>query len=340
MAVIICRFLKMKKFIFFSFVIIIINIVFSKQTYCFSVYLGDNTVTKEDTNKTPEMKINPLLKINLTLLEKDTFLVGEPIYVDVEAINLGSDSICYRSEYYELKDSQGKILLNMSPPGFRESSYLGPKEHRNRGSRNVSLYCRFEEGIVFPYEGGAISPGTYIFNIYFGDGKSNTATFTVIAPAGEDKEAFDLLRKAYETYKEDFYNNPKYSKELAEIVKNHPNSAYTPTITYELVYYYNDRTISALEKLIDEYPDYRQIDATIYMLIEGYVNKGKNKDKILQALNNIVQNHKGTRAETVALRKISEIKENKDKQSQETKLNPILGFSASIAFWALFFLSF
>lgn len=216
-----------------------------------------------------------VIQINL-YTNKDSYLVGEDIWVGWEIINRGESQDYYMrggkewfmlSGYVKVWDKYDEEIPHVS------ISVLGSNGKRGKSIatkkinscdtikiEDVNIIGSFGKG---RFGGGRyIKSGEYSISFYLPTGKSSerivwsdTISFIVTEPEGKDKEAWDLYKKyRFETYQAlEKKDEERRIKCALKIVKLYPNSAYTNTIINQIRHSFHlYRTQSYFKENIEE----------------------------------------------------------------------------------------
>lgn len=255
-------------------------------------------------------------------LDKQEYLEGEYIWVNVIVKNNSSekDSILHLSE--QTLSEQFKIIGENN----KKIGYHGL--HPDYVGFGYNKFEPFEEkkcdlNITWCYgtkifEGSVILTADYFpedkYSIYIElksiDNsilpiKSNTITFKVTKPKGNDLNAYQDLIKVFQT-PYNFESTNKLKSQIdneQEFVKKYPKNAYTERIMELLIsnrqiskYKYDNSFISDGITFLDNFPDSRLASFIIYNSI-GIMKSSKSYNEISNFLSGISDKYKGTRTE-------------------------------------------
>jgi hypothetical protein len=141
---------------------------------------------------------------------KDTFLVGEPIWVDMRIENTGEEQAAVKpltpaSDWFRfvVVDAQDDTL---EPQGKEEVEWVGRGPTFTLLPGDTLYICRnlleaTGPGTLEKFVPGRtyLNPGSYRVSGVYGHGVgSNQVLFTVVQPEGDESSALDLWRQGYE----------------------------------------------------------------------------------------------------------------------------------------------
>ncbi|MEW5994522.1 MAG: hypothetical protein AB1744_09015 [Candidatus Zixiibacteriota bacterium] len=142
-------------------------------------------------------------------LSKGTYLLREPIWLDVTLTNISGDTIrivpldppCQGGVGIELRDSLGNEMPYTGPSILlapREGFILDPEEQYYDCFDIVALFNTFRS--ILGYNFGLLPPGKYDVQVYYGKAISQKLTFEIREPTGVEREALLLLEDGIGRY--------------------------------------------------------------------------------------------------------------------------------------------
>jgi hypothetical protein len=161
-------------------------------------------------------------------LSKETYLLNEPIWLDVTLTNVSADTLrivpldppCQGGVGIELRDSLKGFILN-------------PGELCYDCFDLLQLYCSSKiKGLIDAYFLRFLPTGKYKVRALYRSAYSQVIEFEIIEPIGDEKEAYQLLHKAFPFLldkKTDLMNQT-----LQELINRFPNSVYVEKAHREL----------------------------------------------------------------------------------------------------------
>jgi hypothetical protein len=239
-------------------------------------------------------------------LEKETFLLYEPIWIDLYMTNLGEEKVDIKplttaSQWLKI------ILVNSSndtiPYKGELTGWVGWGPTFTVESKETLYICRdILEGTDFGvlekpmslWGRSYLKPDTYkIIAIYKRHLTSNELDFTVLNPTGNEENALRMWKEGY-AYQLKKKLNSSIEK-WKELIDNYPESAYTASALRALCYYDKQNSIKHAEMLLSTNPNSGYSHYAIGILLED--KSEEEKEKIYQE---IEQKYSGMRAEKLA----------------------------------------
>lgn len=236
-------------------------------------------------------------------LEKKTFLVSEPIWIDMYVKNM--DKTENKVKPLSLAGGWIQIVLinsendTLKPLGMEEIEWVGEGPLFSIDPNETLFVCRNlleETWIGEPEELGPGSWRTYlkvdtyrIKVIYKNSLVSNELTFRIVNPSGDEKTSYTLWKEGMENY-----GNAKWKAAITkwkELLRRYPKSVYAPTICRELDYYDRANSKTYAEKLLSNHPNSGYSEFAINVLLEN-----KSKEEQEEILLEIEKKYIGTRA--------------------------------------------
>ncbi len=216
-------------------------------------------------------------------LDKQNYISHEPIWLDITLTNITSDTLrthglvspnC-RKFFIELIDEAGKLVeytgaVNsmVTLPG---KLLLNAGEQDYRSFDLLELFASYDKNsgysvpiMRFPF----IPEGTYTVRVLFEDDISNELTFNIVEPAGDEKEALELIEKAGKIWKQN--NTDPSSQIYKEIVERFPNSVFAETCFYLSRFYSQERWNGLKDGSYDKRILYKE-------MLHNYPNSGQSK---------------------------------------------------------------
>jgi hypothetical protein len=179
------------------------------------------------------------LKIGLS---KSTFLVAEPVWLDVTLANVSSDTARiygfgppYESGGFgiELKDAQGKTLPYTGPTYdvFPGKGWVIQAQEQHYGCFNLLEFFNTKRSL-YSFFWQVIPPGSYKVRASYQNINSQQMEFEVVEPTGDEKEAYQLLEKAKTLMAQKEFDSER--QKLQELINRFPKSAYAEKAHKEL----------------------------------------------------------------------------------------------------------
>ncbi|MFA5033347.1 MAG: hypothetical protein WC614_10040 [bacterium] len=261
--------------------IIMCNLTFLETTSGREVdFLIDNGV-----KQIPPLEENNGKKIEIKIsLDKNTFLVGETIWVNVHCKN---DGLEINDKTFILKNSKDETLPKIGIHGDSPSRDVKPSE------------TEFTENLMELEEKDSLPPDEYVLKKVYDEFFSNEVKFRIVAPTGEEAKAYELMKKEKELMFQRNYKDTTIQQQK-EFIKLYPNSIYTPKVYEDLINTLmlkneNSKALEVCKELIDRYPNSWPACRVIqYELIQCLRELGKSQKEA----NILAQKHKGTKIET------------------------------------------
>lgn len=181
-------------------------------------------------------------------LEKDTFLVSEPIWLDISATNIGEEEIRILPLVLTCMECLQVILINSKADtlyyhGIVDDVTKPPTGYLTYPGKTRSNCVNLLEGFGEKLDGFGIrhflEPDKYsIIATYGGIIKASGIEFEVSVPKEDEREAYDLLRDGYDYHIQ--FKIAKLNEKLEELVRKYPNSVYADLAHYEMAYWADD----------------------------------------------------------------------------------------------------
>jgi len=220
-------------------------------------------------------------------LEKQTYVLHEPIWLDVNLFNSASETLRTQglsdpnqSQFIiEFKDSIGGTVEYTGPQYLMVADsgklFLEPGENDYGSFDLLDFFGSFEEKSgysVLVTRFHFIPKGAYTIRVLFEDNFSNELTFNIEEPFGEEKQALELIEEASKIWTS---NNTDTSAQIfQEIVDKFPNSVFVEKCYYLSRFYLQKNRDKRKQGLFD----YR----TFYIeFLENYPNSGNSKSWLL-----------------------------------------------------------
>ncbi len=269
-------------------------------------------------------------------LNKEVYLVYEPIWAISYAKNTGSEAERYHpseASHFIIRDTSGNEVEYQGPMlhypvivdsetheilGYADSHELLPGDSSGVLTRNILDYYGVGKGLASKTR-LYIPPSRY--TVEATPMKSNVVHFTVLEPTGEEKEAHELLLKAYacgrgkvEGQKAiDFYK---------QIVVEYPNSAYAPIAFDRAIMMYSfaledrNEVIKQTRMFIDTYPNSFFMKSAVNRIVYNYLFSGEI-DKIKPDMEAIQEKHRDSRVKKIANDVIKQVEEGEFQRELE-----------------------
>lgn len=279
--------MKENKFFIFTLFLVFLSIGFASQ------HLG---ATEPDS-----------LQFSIEL-EKDTFLISEPIWLDMYLRNLGKESISVKplsigGGWLEL------IVINSSndtliPYAKEVINFVGGGPTYTLGSSETLYICRDlleatglgEREDKWMSWRSYLKPDTYKIKArYQRYLESNELTFAVANPTGTQKIARRMWKEGHaEQLKIQGKSDGSISK-WKELIEKYPKSVYAPSALRELLYGDSQNSTNHAQNLLSTHPNSGYSGYAIGILLQN--ESEEEREKIYQQIS---KKYAGTRAEKLA----------------------------------------
>ena len=220
------------------------------------------------------------LEVNLT---KHTYILHEPIWLDVTLTNNSSDTMRthgldapnYRGFGIEVRDVNGDLLRYTGAmytfTGGPGRLLLKSGEQDADSFNLLELYGLYDANSgyrilnwVFPY----IPAGMYSVKVCFEDAVSNELTFEIVNPSGEEREVLELIAEASGVYAQD--NSGPSVEKFRDIVEKYPHNVFAE----ECYYFARANSPQAYEELRQGTFDRKSFNEEMLM---KYPNSGRTR---------------------------------------------------------------
>jgi len=227
-------------------------------------------------------------------LERQTYLLSEPIWVDVSAKNMSKEEIRILPLVLSCLECLNIIVINSTGDtlyyhGIVHDVTRPPTGYVTDPGETRSNYLNLLEGFGEKLDGFGIrhflKPDKYfIVAIYDCMIKSNEIEFEVVAPKGDEKKAYALLKEGYDYHIQ--LKIGKFNEKLEELVSKYPESAYADLAYYEMTYWSEDSEDAEKygKKLIFKYPNSRFSRFAFWKML-----RGKTRNQQIQFLKDIIK---------------------------------------------------
>jgi hypothetical protein len=246
-------------------------------------------------------------------LSKEIYILREPIWLDVTLTNITADTIriirldppCQGGVGIVLRDSIGREIPYTGPSimlGPRKDFILDPGEQYYDCFNLLELYPSSKiKGLIDAYFLPYLLPGRYKVRAQYRSAYSQEIEFEVIEPSGDEREAYQLLRKAF-TFLLDKKSDLMIEK-FQEVVDKYPTSVYAEKAFKELF---------RRREMLQRFPNsgYNQV---ILRILTGKMPE-ENREEFLEV---IVNEHPGSRAAKFAEQMIKMRQKESAKDSDE-----------------------
>lgn len=218
-------------------------------------------------------------------LSKETYLLNEPIWLDVTLTNVSGDTMrivpldppCQGGVGIELRDSLGNEMPYTGPSILlapRKGFILDPGEQYYDCFDLLDLYPSSKiKGLIEAYFLRFISLGKYKVRARYRSTSSQEIEFEVIEPSGDEKETYQLLHKAF-TFLLDRKSDLQRQK-LQELIDRFPNSVYVEKAHRELF---------QRSELVQKFPNsgYNKINLKVLTRELAHKQKREFLEKVIQ----------------------------------------------------------
>jgi len=227
-------------------------------------------------------------------LEKEVYLLSEPIWVDISAKNINEKEIrilplvlsCLECLNINVINSQDDTLYYH---GIVHDVTRPPTGYATEPGQTRSNYLNLLEGFGEKLDGFGIrrflKPDKYsIVAIYDGMIKSNEIEFEVVAPKGAEKKAYALLKEGYDYHIQ--LKIKEFHEKLEELVSKYPESLYANLAYYEMTYWSEDSEDAEKygKELIFKYPNSRFTRFAFWKML-----RGKTRNQQVQFLKDTIK---------------------------------------------------
>jgi len=248
-------------------------------------------------------------------LDKPEYLLREPVWVSIEVTNIGNEDGWF---YFNSKtglviqDSKGKkypckVRVSQFPVTIKAGETLEDKI-------NLLLDYGISDNKFKLF--GYLPPEKYsVFYNVKKDVKSNSDTFTVMNPKGDELEAMSLLKESYDSLIEK--NEKKWDKSLSklnELVEKFPTSKYVPCALFQISSIYEihfknlDKTLNSYHMIINHHPNSGEAVKVLSYLVYYYKTK-PDKPGLIKYLNDLIKKHPDTEVAKESQKELAKIKE-------------------------------
>lgn len=259
-------------------------------------------------------------KVEVTIsLEKDTFFVSEPVWVDLYFTNEGRESVTLNSldltwqklgvhvvnSAGDTLEYSGFIADGVCPPGptleASETYYhcIDLSENFGKGAREY-----------LPPSLRYLEEGTYTLQMTHTGVSSNLAEFKVENPKGEEGLACHLVKEASRSGFEYYHTDIQQVIDIFQVlVSKYPKSAYADLGHYEIAGLHGlldqpSETNEHLRSLILDYPNSHFVIKALPALLQQMT-----KDQNTEFLKEIIKRHPETRASDLAQQSLEYLEE-------------------------------
>lgn len=222
-------------------------------------------------------------------LEKDTFLMREPVWLDVVVTNISEDTLRARGLYppcqgswlcIEITDSVGNLVPYSGPLHdiyWGDGIPMFPKEIMYNCFNLLDLYgARYTSTYNFP----ALTPGRYFVQGEYLESPSNKISFLVVELMGKEKEE---EKSIIDAYKKDTWTSAGVAQPaLRKILKSYPNSVFTEIIALSFL---------GSSDYLNKFPNSGNTRSSLLGCMQGLTDEEK-----IEYLENAIIKYKGTRA--------------------------------------------
>jgi hypothetical protein len=239
------------------------------------------------------------LKLNINLSDS-TYYVCQSIWLDVELINTGEDSVRVRGLLFPgdwqfhivVTDGIGDTLRLVLHKEFGEGRgiILKPGEVYYKCFDLTEAYANYDQYLTSSFSEFArsLAPGDYKVSAWYRHGGEKLITselpFSVVEPAGKEKQALSLFAEAYRDFDRKDYDSQRQKLEC--LIDDFSTSRYVERAIFRLFKY---------DQLLKKHPD---SGYTLNALIHATADMDNMKKK--QFLQTIAEKYTGSRAARLA----------------------------------------
>ncbi len=222
-------------------------------------------------------------------IEKNSFLMREPIWLDVVVTNISKDTLRARGLYppcqgswfcIELTDSAGTPVEYTGP---LYDMYWGdgiPMSPMESNYHSFDILYLFGDRTTSTYHLPALTPGKYFVQGEYLKARSNKINFTVIELTGKEKE---VEKATVAAYKKDFGMSGNEARpNLKKTLDFYPNSVFAEIMAH-LILEYSD--------FLERFPNSGHTRSSLTGVMIGLT-----KEEKIKYLENAIHKYQGTRA--------------------------------------------
>jgi len=251
----------------------------------------------------------PILELELKSF-KHQYLLREPIWVKLKVTNIGEEagSFYFTSvDGLKIEDSKGdeypcRIHIDRLPIAINPGEVL-QKEF------NLLMYYGLPENKYkihwhLPPEKYSIRyeiNQTVRSETYRVEARSETYTFRIIEPKGDDLKAMNLLKEAYDL--QVLKKDESYKDKLKELLREYPDSRY-----YVYALLMSADSLDDWYDLIQRFPDSREAVRAVRSIALTF-EKEKDKKGYTEAMNELIEKYPNTDIAREAQKQLENIKE-------------------------------
>ena len=262
----------------------------------------------------------PKLEIDLGL-DKTRYSLREPIWVKFKVTNVGSEAgklYFTNVDALVIKDAKGEVYpcsvyiervpITVKPGQTLQKQsnilqYYGTPENKFK----IHRYLPPEKYSVYYELNHCVASDSYRVKA-----KSETYTFEISDPKGDELKAMNLLKESHDLFIEKKYNEAISA--LNNIIEHYPKSVYAPYALLEVSSIYNlalEDSAKALEiyrRLINDFPNSREAISRLSSMIY-YYNTKPDKPGLISYLNELIKKHPDTEVAKEAQKELAKLKE-------------------------------
>jgi hypothetical protein len=227
------------------------------------------------------------LKLAISL-SKNTYLLGECIWIDATGKNIGKDTVRFFGFfplnhgpfYIEVKNFKGEIIpfSGGTYTTTNNTGWILEPEDEYLATYNLLEQFTTDKGILH-HIWGKLPVGKYSVRASYREIQSNELSFEIVEPTGEEKLAYEMLQEGFVSWRRDRDRNTyaeklltlsnKYPKSVYaekalhetfqhnDLLRRFPNSGYSECVLRRTTQMEAEEKKSFLRKIIADYPDTR-----------------------------------------------------------------------------------
>jgi hypothetical protein len=247
--------------------------------------ISSSCLGQQNNDKSIDFKIS---------LEKEIYILSEPIWVDISAKNINKEEIRILPLVLSCLECLNISVINshddtLHYQGIVHDITSPPTGYTTEPGQTRSNYINLLEGFGEKLDEFGmrrfLKPDKYsIVAVYDGMIKSNEIEFEVAVPEGSEKKAYTLLKEGYDYHIQ--LKNKEFHEKLEELVSKYPKSSYTDLAYYEMTYWSKDSEDAEKygKELILKYPNSRFTRLAFWKIL-----RGRNRNQQIQFLKDTIK---------------------------------------------------
>ena len=228
-------------------------------------------------------------------LEKESYVLSEPIWVDVSVKNISNNDINILPLVLSCMECLQVFLINSKSDtlfyhGMVADVTRPPTGYATEPGNTRSNYFNLLESFGEKLDGFGmrrfLKADKYLIVAIYNSGiQSNKIEFEVCAPQRDEKKAHALLKEGYDYQIQ--MKITEFDSKFEELVTKYPKSMYTEVAYYEMTYWTEDPKDAEKygKELILKYPDSRFTRFAFWKML-----RGKTRRQQIEFLKDILKN--------------------------------------------------